>query len=96
MPVPGGDAIAAAQNLIALTAPSGRFAAVTKSDTVDLPIYSRGLYIGGAGDVVVVGVDDVTNDGTLFKAVPAGTTLPVMARRVKATNSTATDIVAYI
>jgi hypothetical protein len=50
-----------------------------------------GLYVGGTGDVVAV-----TNGGTTvtFKAVPAGTFIPVSCSQVKSTNTTATSILA--
>lgn len=71
------------------------FSAVTPSDTVDITTrggaYPRGLYVGVGGDVVVV---TQGNTAVTFKAVPTGTTLPVRVRRVNATSTTATDIVA--
>lgn len=71
--------------------PSRRAAAVTPSDTVDLSFVTRYLWVGGAGnvDVLTVNGDDVT-----FEAVPAGTLLPIAARRVLAAGTTATKIVA--
>jgi hypothetical protein len=77
---------------------SGRAAAVTPSDTVNIPSVSGGtndegciLYIGGAGNlkVLTIGGDEVT-----FTAVPVGTTLQVRVHRVFATGTTATAIVA--
>lgn len=49
------------------------------------------LYVGGAGDLAVVtdGGDAVT-----FSAVPAGSFLPVHIKQVKATDTTATEILA--
>lgn len=70
---------------------SGRFAAVTPHDT-DVIQTTRALYIGGAGDVVVNGELQDSTDIT-FKAVPAGTILPIRVKRVKAA-TTATEIVA--
>lgn len=45
---------------------------------------ARGIYVGGAGNVVVV-----THDGTeaIFYGATAGTTLPVVARKVLAASS---------
>lgn len=48
------------------------------------------LFVGGAGTVVVQGHDD---EDTTF-TVGAGTTIPVMAKRVKASGTTATGIIA--
>lgn len=77
-----------------------RAAAVTPSDTVNIP-YVGGdtytnkwpavLYIGGAGNIRVLtaGGDDVT-----FNGVVAGTFLPIQVIRVFSTGTTATNIVA--
>lgn len=72
-------------------APAVTWATVTPSNTVDLPAGCRSLYIGGAGDVAVVGHDNVA---VTFTAVPAGTILPLAAKRVNATGTDATLIVA--
>ncbi|MCW7545421.1 MULTISPECIES: hypothetical protein [Aurantimonas] len=71
------------------SASSGTLFAITAADA-DLAYVTRGLYVGGAGDLVVRpadGGDDVT-----FVGVAAGTTLPVRVTQVRAA-STATDIV---
>ena len=76
---------------------AGRAAAVTPSNTVDIPAVTGGsnngcvLYVGGAGNlkVLTVGGDEVT-----FTAVPVGTFVPVQVLRVFATGTTATNIVA--
>jgi len=49
------------------------------------------LFAGAAGDINLITVDD---DTVLFKGIVAGQFLPVQVKRVKATNTTATDIVA--
>lgn len=51
----------------------------------------RAIYVGGTGDVTAVDQDGGT---ALFSAVPAGTTLPIMAIRVNAVGTTATLMVA--
>jgi hypothetical protein len=75
----------------ALTGPYTNAVAVTPSDSADLTTVTRALYVGAAGDVTLV---DQASNTTLFKAVPTGTVLPVRATRVKATGTTATQIVA--
>jgi hypothetical protein len=66
------------------------FAAVTPSNTVDIPEF-RALYIGVAGDVKVLAPGATA--GVVFKAVPVGVLL-VQGVRVFATGTAATDIVA--
>lgn len=75
-----------------LTGPAETWASVTPDDGADLPGgRARALYVGGAGDLVIVGSDGVA---ATFTAVLAGTLLPVMAVRVKDSNTTASDVVA--
>lgn len=73
------------------TAPAVGAEVITKSDSVNFSKLSRGIYVGGAGDVAVV-----FRDGTVvtFSSVPAGFLLPVQAIRVNSTNTTATLMVA--
>lgn len=67
-----------------------KFAAITKSDTDDIPL-TRAVYVGGAGDLVAV---DVDGTATTFSAVPAGTLLPIRVRRINSASTTATFMVA--
>lgn len=64
---------------------------VTTSDTVDLPQVANALYIGGAGNLRFI-----NEDGTEVAAfsVTAGTEFRCRIKRVMATNTTATSIVA--
>ncbi len=52
--------------------------------------WTRYIYVGGVGDVEAVSVRDTT---VIFKAVPVGTVLPIRAKKVLATNTTATLLV---
>lgn len=72
--------------------PNNTFRAVTPSDTADIKGGSaRALYVGGAGDVVALNENGVA---VLFKAVPAGSILPISTKRVNSTDTTATYICA--
>lgn len=67
------------------------FLAVTPSDTVDLSKgASDAFYIGGGGDIVLVGED---GDSATF-TVLSGSVLACGSKRVMATGTTATGIVA--
>lgn len=71
--------------------PADSAAAITPSDVNDLENHTRGLYIGGAGDVKVImanGTEAVT-----FTALAVGVVHPLRVRRVYDTDTTATAIV---
>lgn len=65
--------------------------AITPSNGADLPTAALGIYVGVAGDVKVDMVNG--NEGIVFKAAPVGI-LRVHAKKVYATGTTATNLVA--
>jgi hypothetical protein len=65
--------------------------AVTTSDSTNLSSTARALYIGTGGDVVALMPDD---SEVTFKNAQSGQILPVRVKRVNATNTTASNIVA--
>lgn len=79
-----------ATNATGLDSPGLHAFAITPDDSNDLAIATRGIYVGVGGDVAVItaGGETVT-----FKNASAGTTLPIRAARVKATGTTATNLV---
>lgn len=66
-------------------------AVIAPSDSVDIGFTTFGIYVGGAGNVAVVWPDGSVS---LFSGVAAGTLLPIQARRINLTNTTATLMVA--
>lgn len=69
--------------------------AVTPSNTTDLPHACRALYVGGTGAVSVRMAGEPAGSSVVFAAVPTGTILHgVQVRRVLATGTTATALVA--
>lgn len=72
-------------------APASHAEAITPSDTEELSYITRGIYVGVGGDIVVVMPAGST---IAFKNAVAGTVLPISVRQVKATNTTATNLVA--
>lgn len=80
-------------NVPSSSGPASALAGVTPSDTEDLaggPC--RALYVGGAGDVSIVA--EGSGSAVVLSSVPAGTILPIRAKAVRVTGTTATDIVA--
>lgn len=74
--------------------PSRRPVSIAPSNTTDLTTIPKAIYVGTGGDVTLIGVDDPGTAGVTFKNVASGMTLDVRARRVLATGTTATDLVA--
>lgn len=66
-------------------------AAVMPADGADLGYETRGVYIGGGGNLNV----DMAGDGAtvLFTGLPSGAFLPISVQRIRATSTTATGIV---
>jgi len=71
--------------------PAGSAAAVTPHNTDELAYVTTGVYVGGFGDLKVTMRD---GQEVTFADVAAGTILPIRVRKVFATGTTATDIVA--
>ena len=81
------------------TEPAIRFTAVVPSDTEGAGDFSkrqeewpRAIYVGVAGDVCLVSTAGITP--VIFKNCPAGLIIPAICRRVNATGTTATNLVA--
>lgn len=77
-----------------VSAPARDLAAVTPHDSNALVDIPKALYVGTGGTIVARGVDDSV-DVTL-KNVPSGAILPIRVQYVRATGTTATDIVALL
>lgn len=63
-----------------------------KSDSVDLTVRPKAIYVGGAGDITV-DMRDAQNTSTVtvtFKAVPVGTVLEIQPIRLRSSGTSAT------
>ena len=68
--------------------------AIVPSDSVELATIPRAIYVGVSGDITcrsAAGSVDL-----VFKAVPAGSTLPFAARYIRATGTTATNMIGLV
>lgn len=80
-------------DLVLLLQPT-KLTAVTKSDSTDTTATAtKGIWVGGAGDLAVKGAGDSV--AVTLVAVPAGTYIPGAYQRIMATNTTATNIVSF-
>ncbi len=75
--------------------PSQQFATVSPSDTNYLPVVARAIYVGVAGNLAVVPYDDSNAPGAVVVFVGAAVGYhPISCKKVMATGTTATSIVA--
>ena len=65
--------------------------AIVPSDTASLKKVTRSIYVGGVGDISVILADE--SAAVTFVAVPVGTLLPIRAKLVRASGTTATSLV---
>lgn len=74
------------------SSPAIQAALLTKSDgnVIDPP--TKALYVGGAGDVAVLMVDD--DNPVTFVGVQAGTLLPIRIKKLMSTGTAATAVLA--
>jgi hypothetical protein len=77
-----------------MSAPASRCVAVTPSDGLALPETPKALYVGTGGSIVLQGVGG-GGDVTLAN-VPGGCVLPIRVAFVRASGTTAADIVALL
>ncbi len=80
------------KKVVSVDQPSRLASAVTPHDTNDLTMVARALYVGTQGDVSVILADDKTDTPIVFVGMIGFN--PIMIKRVLATNTDATDIVA--
>lgn len=71
-------------------APAATLVALTKSDSTVLAP-TRGLYVGGAGDVAVV---DLSGNSVTLVGVLAGSVIPVRVVKLLSTGTSATNVIA--
>lgn len=72
------------------TAPAGHGFAIIPDDENDLPRETRAIYVGGQGNLSVT---LSSGDEVALVSVPSGAVLPLRAIRIRATGTTATNLV---
>lgn len=76
-----------------LSGPASSGFSITPNDTTDLTETVRALYVGGGGNLSVT---MLSGEVLTLANVFAGSILPLRAVRVRATGTTATDIVGLV
>ena len=80
-----------------VSGPCRHWTAITPSDTTDLAVIPKALYVGSGGDIAMIGVGaPATATGVTWSGVPSASLLPVRPRRILATGTTASQIVACL
>lgn len=74
-------------------APSRSVRTVAPHDTDPLPTLPKALYVGTGGHVTLRCADDTAD--VVFRNVPSGSIIRARARFVRATGTTAADILAH-
>jgi hypothetical protein len=74
-----------------LSGPAGHAFAVTPNDGANLAVVTRGLYVGTGGDLSLILKGD--SAPVSLAGVASGSVLPLRVARVRATGTTASDIV---
>lgn len=80
-----------ARNSDSVFAPSRNPLTIATHDTNPLADNPKAIYIGTGGNIVLRGVDSAAD--STFKNIPSGTILPVRPSHIRATGTTAADIV---
>ncbi|MBX9730275.1 MAG: hypothetical protein K2X59_03015 [Sphingomonas sp.] len=84
------DAFSAAADQV--SAPARRALAVTPHDSNPLTDIPKALFIGTGGSITMRGVDGAADQ--FWKNVPSGALLPFRAQFIRATGTSAADILA--
>ena len=70
---------------------------ITPSDSANLPVVPKAIYVGGAGDIAMIGANAPPGaTGVIWRSVPGSSLLPVRPRRILATGTNATLLIACL
>lgn len=75
----------------AASSPSRAPFAITPHDTQNLEMIPKGIYVGTGGDVVLRGIDGLSD--VTYRNLPDASYIAVQARYVRATGTSATDLI---
>ena len=75
-----------------IASPARRATPITPNDATQLTIVPKAIYVGTGGAITMRGVDDTAD--IVWKNIPSGAILPFRAVLIKATGTTAADMLA--
>lgn len=76
--------------------PARQLVTITPDDSNDLNQPVRGIYVGGGGDLNILAIDDAVGNNKTLSAVPQGTFVPVITKRVLSTGTTASLLIGLV
>jgi hypothetical protein len=94
LPMNGDTELLTDQKMLKATAPAANAAAITPNDGANLANQARGILVGGAGTIKVDMVGTGTGVTFTIGASAVGFILPIQVKKVYATGTTATNLVA--
>lgn len=74
-----------------LSDPATHAFAITPDNSTAITFATRAIYVGTGGDITLRGANSPAD--VLLKAVPTGSVLPIRTKYVRATGTTAADLV---
>jgi hypothetical protein len=77
--------------LDSLVAPARNCFSITPNDTAALPFVPKAIYIGTGGNLVIRAID--SSSDVTFTNVPNGTILDIRATSIRATGTSATNLI---
>ncbi|MDB4350214.1 hypothetical protein OAA38_00215 [bacterium] len=76
-----------------LESPAKDAFAISGNDSTDLAKSTRSIYVGGSGNIKLTTIDGST---VTFNSAIAGSILPIRAKRIFSTGTTATNLIGLL
>ena len=76
-----------------LESPAKDAFAISGNDSTDLATFTRSIYVGGSGNIKLTTIDGST---VTFNGVIAGSIIPIRAKRIFPTGTSATNLIGLL
>ncbi len=68
---------------------------IVPDDDVDLAVVPKGIYVGTGGDIAMIGARQPSGSAAvIWRNIPSGALIPFRPRRILASGTTASDLIA--